>query len=98
LSQRGGEILNADLRREVGDSAGVHCLAYPYGKPQDITDEVKDRLGELDVRYSFSAYGGVNFPNFDERNIVRQGADFKFGLLAFRAAVEGWALDWRKQV
>jgi peptidoglycan/xylan/chitin deacetylase (PgdA/CDA1 family) len=86
-----------DLRREVGDSVGIHCLAYPYGRPEDITDDVKNRMAQIDVRYSFSAYGGVNSPNFDERNIVRQGADFKFSLLAFRAAVEGWALDWRNQ-
>lgn len=87
----------ADLRREVGDAAAVHCLAYPYGKPGDITVEVKNRLAELGVEYCFSAFGDVNYPKFDRRNILRQGADHNFSLLAFRAAVEGWTQDWRKQ-
>jgi peptidoglycan/xylan/chitin deacetylase (PgdA/CDA1 family)/folate-dependent phosphoribosylglycinamide formyltransferase PurN len=94
-----GEVATAvaDLRREVNGAAVLDCLAYPYGKPEDISDEIKDRLAEVGVEYCFSAFGGVNYPNFDRRNILRQGIDHNFSLLAFRAAVEGWTQDWRNQ-
>lgn len=82
-----------DLRDRLGDCAGADWLAYPYGKPEDITDELRARLPGLGVPYCFSAYGGTNPPDFDPLNILRQSIDHGFTELRLRAAVEGW--KWR---
>jgi len=79
-----------DLQQELGDRANVHWLAYPHGKPEDITNAVRNHLPELGIGYCFSAYGGTNPPDFDPMNILRQGIDCKFTTLRLRAAIEGW--------
>jgi hypothetical protein len=65
-------------------------FSYPYGKPGDITPAVRACLQQLGVQFCLSAYGGVNPPDFDPMDVKRQGVDWKFSLLAFRAMVEGW--------
>jgi len=86
----------ADLRRELGDPTdSAAWFAYPYGRPKDMSDDVRRGLAELAVRYCFSAYGGINGPEFDPLDILRQGIDYQFSDLAFRAVVEGWQLRGR---
>jgi peptidoglycan/xylan/chitin deacetylase (PgdA/CDA1 family) len=81
----------ADLGRELGDEApGRRWLAYPYGKAGDITDEVRERLPGLGIRYCFSAYGGSNATDFDHLDVRRQNVDYRFSPVRLRAAIEGW--------
>jgi peptidoglycan/xylan/chitin deacetylase (PgdA/CDA1 family) len=82
----------ADLRMQLGSTGPGELLAYPYGGPRDITEELRARLPELGVKNCLSAYGGTNPPDFDPWNILRQGVDAKMDDLAFRAVVEGWTI------
>ncbi len=86
------EVRSAErtLDREQGRDGLPRCLAYPYGRESDITDEVQASLPDVGIDYCLSAYGGVNPPDFDPMNIVRQGIDAGFSDIAFRAALEGW--------
>ncbi len=71
--------------------AGVlAAMAYPFGRPSDITPQVRQALDTAGFDCCLSAYGGTNPPNFDRLNILRQAVDHNFSLLAFRAAIEGW--------
>ena len=71
--------------------AGVlAAMAYPFGRPSDITPEVRQALDTAGFDCCLSAYGGTNPPNFDRLNILRQAVDHNFSILAFRAAIEGW--------
>lgn len=89
-----GEITTArdDLLRRLGATGAETWFAYPHGRRKDISPEVRSALAECGVEYCFSAYGGVNGPDFDPLDIRRQAVDHKFSDLAFRAAVEGWQL------
>ena len=84
------EEAREDLLREVGQTAGHRWLAYPHGKPADLPDEILSHPEAYGVDYCFSAYGGVNSPDWAAEDILRQGIDHSFSLLAFRATVEGW--------
>ncbi|UCG15423.1 MAG: polysaccharide deacetylase family protein [Phycisphaerales bacterium] len=92
LNQAIREIRSAEqeLDRRLDRNGHERCLAYPYGNPGDITDDVRQALKANGIDYCLSAYGGVNPPDFDPLNILRQGVDHSFSPLAFRAAVEGW--------
>ncbi len=71
--------------------AGVLAsMAYPFGRPSDITLEVRQALDTAGFDCCLSAYGGTNPPSFDRLNILRQAVDHNFSILAFRAAIEGW--------
>jgi len=84
------EEAREDLLREVGQTSGHRWLAYPHGKPTDLPDEIRSHPEAYGVDYCFSAYGGVNLPDWTPTNILRQGIDHSFTLLAFRATIEGW--------
>lgn len=71
-------------------------FAYPYGKREDISDTVRFVLKNVGVSCCLSAYGGVNPPDFDLYDIKRQGVDWKFSALAFRAVIEGWKVRTRR--
>ena len=89
---------SADLGRELGhDAPGLRLLAYPYGKPEDITEAVRDRLPSLGISHCFSAYGGTNPPAFDVRDVRRQNVDCHFSALRLLAAVEGWSPQYRRK-
>jgi len=79
-----------DAIDRLGHKGPETWFAYPHGKRDDITPEVRAALPELGVRYCFSAYGGINAPHFDALDIRRQGVDWKYSLLALRAVAEGW--------
>lgn len=83
-------LANDDLHRELGGTGVVPCLAYPYGKRSDITDEVRAVLPEAGIAYCLSAHGGTNGPDFDVMDIRRAGVDCNFGPLELRALIEGW--------
>ena len=87
------ETARRDLERELGTGTDANWLAYPYGKPGNLSDSVRSRLPGLGIEACFSAYGGVNPPDFDPMNILRQGVDSRLTVLRLRAALEGWR--WR---
>jgi peptidoglycan/xylan/chitin deacetylase (PgdA/CDA1 family) len=90
------EVVSArqDLRRELGDADGLSWLAYPFGRRNDITDQVRGSLPDLDVHYCFSAYGGTNPPDFDPLNIRRNPIFFRHTNLRLRATIEGWTWNY----
>jgi len=83
----------AELKNRLDGQALTNCLAYPYGKPDDITDEIRSALHRIDVEYCLSAYGGSNGPDWEPLNILRCGVDASFSDIAFRAVVEGWRVS-----
>ena len=83
----------AELIHHTDGQGLPNCLAYPYGRRTDITDEVRNALHHVGVEYCFSAYGGQNSVNWEPLNILRGGIDVTFSDVAFRAAVEGWRVS-----
>jgi len=78
------------LDERLGQCGWQHWFAYPHGKRKDISDAIRSALPKLGVTCCLSAYGGVNPPEFDLYDIMRQGVDWKYSLLALRAVIEGW--------
>ncbi|SET66124.1 Polysaccharide deacetylase [Nitrosomonas marina] len=78
-----------DLVQKLGDKCRISWFAYPFGGKNDITADILKQLNGIGVMYCFSAYGGVNFPAFDQYNILRQGIGHKINDLTFRAIIEG---------
>jgi len=81
----------ADLNRELPNGGVTTAFAFPFGKRSDITDSLRQRLLEIGIDACLSAYGGVNSPDFNVLDVRRQPIDFKFSILAVRAAIEGWS-------
>ncbi len=81
-------------QRDLADHLDSRCvlaaMAYPFGRPDDITPQVRQALDTTGFNCCLSAYGGTNPTNFDRLNILRQAVDHNFSILAFRAAIEGW--------
>ncbi len=84
------QTAHADLRRRLGQTEAADWLAYPHGKPADITPAVREALAGLGVTCCLSAHGGLNGSAADRRDIRRQGVDWKYSLLALRAVLAGW--------
>ncbi len=83
----------AELEDRLNGQALTRCLAYPYGRETDISEEVRNSLDRVEVDYCFSAYGGVNWPDWESLDILRCGVDANFSDLGFRAVVEGWRVS-----
>lgn len=81
-----------DLLDKLGKKASIHLFAYPHGRKEDLSSGVRQEFPNLDIKFCFSAYGGVNYSDFDPYDIHRQGVDHKFSQLAFNAALEGWTV------
>jgi peptidoglycan/xylan/chitin deacetylase (PgdA/CDA1 family) len=79
-----------DLVNKLGEKASTQLFAYPHGRKEDLPSGARKDLPNLDIKFCFSAYGGINYADFDPYDINRQGIDNDFSLLAFRAALEGW--------
>ena len=58
-----------DLERALGEPAGA--FAYPYGRPANITDDVRQLVREAGFTCCCSAFGGVNGPGTDPFALVR---------------------------
>ncbi len=85
------------LSERMGSRPADAWFAYPHGRREDLPESVRDRLSECGIEYCFSAYGGVNFPGFNQNDIRRQGINWKFDRLAFLAALEGWQVRMPKR-
>ena len=88
-----GEILQS--REILSEKLGrpPRSFAYPFGGPDDITIEILNEIREAGFEIIASAYGGVNIGGMDMLNVLRVGVSDAFGPLAFRAQVEGIALQ-----
>jgi len=80
----------AALDFHTGPTEASRCLAYPYGKKTDISDDVRQSLASVGIDWCLSAYGGVNRPDWDPLDVLRCGCDWSYSSLAFRAVLEGW--------
>lgn len=77
-----------DIRTELGQQQVF--IAYPYGRKQHITAERIHMIAKLGYAACFSAYGGLNKPEFDMFNIQRIGVNWAFDLTALHARLRGW--------
>ncbi len=84
------EKAQRDLAAHLDGDSVLAAMAYPFGRPSDITPQVRQALDTTGFDCCLSAYGGTNPPNFDRLNILRRAVDHNFSILAFRAAIEGW--------
>jgi peptidoglycan/xylan/chitin deacetylase (PgdA/CDA1 family) len=82
-----------DLEERVGSADAARWLAYPFGRRKDMTDEIRAALPSMGIEYCFSAYGGVNPPDFDPLDIRRQGVAHGISELGLRALIEGWIVS-----
>jgi peptidoglycan/xylan/chitin deacetylase (PgdA/CDA1 family) len=80
-----------DLERRLGSTEATRSLAYPYGTRTDISDEVRYALRSIGVEWCFSAYGGVNDPDWEPLDVLRCGINWELSDLAFLATLEGWS-------
>lgn len=64
-------------------------FAYPFGKKDDITEEIREFVKKCGYTGCLSAYGGVN-KKIDKYNVKRFGVDSQFTLRALRAHIEGF--------
>jgi len=71
------------LRVELGQDSDI--FAYPYGRPQHFTEEVKHRLGELGYEYSLTTVFGHLKPGLDPLSLPRINIGGKDKLKRFRA-------------
>lgn len=80
------------LEERLGPRGPERWFAFPYGRPKNIDEDVRRALPDNGIDVCLSAYGGQNAPDFDEWNILRQGVDANFSILALRAVLAGWSL------
>ena len=84
------ETGRSDLQRMHGESVASQWLAYPFGGRGDLTEAVHSELPGLGITACLSAFGGTNPPPCDPMRVCRQGVNYQYSLLHFRASIEGW--------
>ena len=65
-------------------------FAYPFGKKEDMNNEMLEYVKKTGYVGCLSAYGGHNDNTINPFNIQRMGVDCNFTILAFRARLEGF--------
>jgi len=79
-----------DLEQRLGATEATRSLAYPYGRRTDMSDDVRFALRSIGVEWCFSAYGGVNDPEWEPLDVLRCGVTWAASDLVFLATLEGW--------
>ena len=84
------EILQS--KRDLNEKLGMKeiIFAYPFGKKDDINQEILNFVRETGYIGCLSAYGGIIRKTVDPFNILRMGIDFNFTDRAFLARLEGY--------
>lgn len=80
------------LQTQLGERARDRWFAFPFGRRENITNEVLDQIERVGVEVVFSAWGGLNRRDFDLHNVQRIPVADCDGL-ELRALVEGWRLQ-----
>ena len=65
-------------------------FSYPFGKKEDMNNEMLEYVKKVGYVGCVSAYGGRNDNTINPFNILRMGIDSNFTILAFRARLEGF--------
>jgi len=88
------EILTATriIVDKLGQKGAERWLAFPFGRLHNMKKEVQEQLHAVGIDFCFSAYGGVNKPDVNPLDIVRQPISHEFSDLAFQAVVEGYRI------
>ena len=81
---------SARLVEELGPVGGERWLAYPFGRRDNMTDELRAALDAADIDTCLSAFGGVNSPDDDRRDVSREGVSSAVSDVGLLALVEGW--------
>jgi peptidoglycan/xylan/chitin deacetylase (PgdA/CDA1 family) len=94
LSECSSERLREELSRPLTalrERLGLDGvpMAYPFGGPDDITDEAVRLVRELGYRACFSDFGGENFPGSDPFELRRIELGGDHDALAWRGRVHG---------
>jgi peptidoglycan/xylan/chitin deacetylase (PgdA/CDA1 family) len=79
-----------DIAHRLGEKGPENWLAYPFGRLQNMKRELAEQFSINGVDFCFSAYGGVNQPDFDPHDIRRQPVNHKFSDLMLHAVVAGY--------
>ena len=79
-----------DLEQQLGATGAERWLAFPYGRPANMRDDIRGELPTVGTEFCFSAHGGVNGPDFAHLDILRQGVNAGVPDLTLRAMLEGW--------
>jgi peptidoglycan/xylan/chitin deacetylase (PgdA/CDA1 family) len=87
------EDASSDLAERLNGSGAERVLAHPYGRQHNITERIREELPAAGIDYCFSAYGGVNPPDFDPMDIRREGISANVSDITLRAIVEGWRVS-----
>jgi methionyl-tRNA formyltransferase len=82
-----------ESRDALAEKLGIRdpLIAYPFGGRSDITPERSRLVREAGYTACFSAYGGINGPDFDRFDVKRMGIDHGFTEASFRARLEGFS-------
>jgi peptidoglycan/xylan/chitin deacetylase (PgdA/CDA1 family) len=79
-----------DLRRELGAVGSEKWLAYPFGRRDNLAQQVASEFPKLGIQFCFSAYGGTCGIDTHPHAIPRTGISHGSSLLHLRALVEGF--------
>ena len=58
-------VARGDLLERLGSAGPERWFAFPFGREENITEDVCAALPDLGIDYCLSAYGGVNPPDFE---------------------------------
>lgn len=83
-------VARGDLLERLGSAGPERWFAFPFGREENITEDVCAALPDLGIDYCLSAYGGVNPPDFERWNIRRSGISQNVSDIGLRAIIEGW--------
>ncbi|MCA8971630.1 MAG: polysaccharide deacetylase family protein [Planctomycetes bacterium] len=81
------------LRNQLGLDARDHWLAYPFGLPTEMSDDLRSRIERAGVEVLFASDGGTNTQNFDLHAVHRIPVSSAISDNAFFALIEGWHMD-----
>ena len=70
-----GELVTCKHQLEAAVNRPVRYFAFPYGQPENMTDEAFHLAREAGYQGICSAYGGYNFPGDDAFHLRRIHAD-----------------------